>query len=199
MYHATRTPTAPWNIVVEILLAAAPLPMRWSPRRLHYALNVFPDRQFMPRITVAGQLVLTCAQWRLPSDEIWDSKSSLLTKVRALERLRYRWRLPRWVFVSSGTGSKPAPCDLESVRAIRALERAAKAASTHIRIIEMLPAPDQLLVFDHAIRGDERSASAIMLRLPCDESPTAMAARVAPLFSRFMQEAATKNPNFDTS
>jgi hypothetical protein len=199
MYHATRTPTGLWNVVVGILLAAAPLPMRWSPRRLHYALNVFPDRQFMPRITVAGQLVLTCAQWRLPSDGIWDSKSSLLTKVRALERLRYRWGLPRWVFVSGGTGSKPAPCDLESVRAIRVFERAAKAPSTHIRIIEMLPAPDQLLVFDHAIREAERSASAIMLRLPCDESPTAMAARVAPLFSRFMQEAATKNTNFDTS
>jgi Lantibiotic dehydratase, N terminus len=199
MYHSTRTPIAPWNFVVEILLAAAPLPMRWSPRRLQYALSVFPDRQFMPRITVAGQLVLTCAQWRLPCDGIWDSKSTPLTKVRALERLRYRWRLPRWVYVSAGTGSKPAPCDLESVRAIQALERAAKAASTHIRIIEMLPAPDQLLVFDHAIRGNERSASAIMLRVPCDESPTAMGVRVAPLFSRFMQEAAAKNPNFDPS
>jgi hypothetical protein len=56
----------------------------------------------------------------------------------------------------------------------------------------MLPAPDQLLVFDHATKGDERSASAIMLRIPCDEGPTAMAVRVVPLFSQFMQEAATK-------
>jgi hypothetical protein len=183
VYHATRMPLAPWNILAESLLAAAPLPMRWSPRRLHHSLDAFPERNFMPRITVAGQLVLTCAQWRLSSDVIWDPDSGTLAKVKALEQLRERQRLPRWVFVSTGTGSKPMPCDLESVRAIRTLEHAAKVTDRYIIVVEMLPTPDQLLVSDH-VNSHDRLASEIMLRLPCDESPSAMACRLAPAFAQ---------------
>lgn len=182
VYHATRKPPAPWNILAEILLAATPLPMRWSPRRLHLSLGAFPERDFMPRITVAGQLVLACAQWRLSSGMIWDLGSSALAKVTALEHLRRRWQLPRWVFVSAGTGGKPMPCDLESVRAIRTLERAVKIADKDIFVVEMLPTPDQLLVSVHENGLDDPFSSSIMLRLPCDESPTAMASRLAPAF-----------------
>ncbi len=184
MYHATRIPLAPWSILAETLLAAAPLPMGWSPRRLQHSLDAFPERNFMPRITVDDQLVLACAQWRLSSDAIWDPGSSSLAKIRALEKLRQQWNLPRWVFVSTGTGTKPMACDLESIRAIHIIERTIKTGDTDILVVEMLPTPNQLLVHEQADGSDEPSASAIMLRLPCDESPIAMAIRLAKMFAR---------------
>lgn len=184
MYHATRIPLAPWSILAETLLAAAPLPMCWSNRRLHHSLGAFPERNFMPRITVDDQLVLACAQWRLSSDSIWDPGSSSLAKIKALEKLRQQWNLPRWVFVSAGTGTKPMACDLESVRAIDIIERTVKTGDTDIFVVEMLPTPNQLLVHDQADGSDEPSASAIMLRFPCDESPIVMATRVAKMVAK---------------
>jgi hypothetical protein len=160
-------------------MSAAPLPIRWSPWRLCNSLDALPGRDFMPRITVGDGLVLSCAQWRIALEHLWDTTSSTLSKARALERFRRRWQLPRWVFVSRDSGSKPVACDLESLRAIRLLERASLDAKSAILVVEMLPAPDKLLVADHAHHDGDRLVSEILLRLPCDESPTEMAARLA--------------------
>jgi hypothetical protein len=184
MYHASRLPMPPWDLLAEILLPCAPLPIYWSWRTLHYSFEAFPSRSFMPRLTVDSDLVLTCAQWRVSPDRLWDADSSTLTKARALERLRRELQLPRWVFVSSQSGRNPVPCDLESLRAIRTLEQAARVADSEILLVEMLPAPDQLLVTDHAQLPDDRVVSELLLRLPCDESPSAMATRLATAFSR---------------
>jgi Lantibiotic dehydratase, N terminus len=184
VYHATRIPLAPWSTVADILLSAGPLPMRWSPRRLHFSLDAFPDRQFMPRITVGHGLVLACAQWRLSSGTIWSSGSDTLAKIRALDRLRRQWRLPRWVFVSAGHRRKPISCDLESIRAIPLFEKAANSDDANILVTEMLPTPDDLLVVDEASGGNDRVASAVMLRLPCDETPSSMASRLRSTFSQ---------------
>jgi hypothetical protein len=43
----------------------------------------------------------------------------------------------------------------------------------------MLPAPDELALADAAHRPDDRFAAELLLRLPCDESPVAMATRLA--------------------
>jgi len=184
MYHATRSPLPPWDLLAETLLSTALLPIRWFPHPLHHLFKAFPDRSFMPRITVATDLVLSCAQWRVTPDRLWAANDSVFVKVRALERLRRELRLPRWIRVSSQSGIEPLPCDLESLRAIRTFERVARVADSKILLVEMLPSPDQLLVSDHAHCIADRSVSELLLRLPCDESPSAMATRLAPDFSR---------------
>jgi Lantibiotic dehydratase, N terminus len=184
MYHATRSPMPPWDLLCEMLLSAARLPMRWRQRSLHHAFKAFHDRQYIPRITVDGALVLSCAQWRLSLRELWDPSISDLAKARALDQLRRDRQLPRWVFVSSNLRSKPTPCDLESVRAIRVLERIAQATETEVILAEMLPTPDELLVADRAYGPGNKLVSEIVLRFPVDESPTEMAARLAPQFSQ---------------
>jgi hypothetical protein len=184
VYHATRLPLTPWNFIAETLLSAAPLPLRWSPRRLHHSLDAFPDRTSMPRITVGGGLVVSCAQWRLSAGEIWSPALDAAAKVRALDRLRRARGLPRWVFVSPPGERKPVPCDLESIRAIRVFERAAERSSGQILVVEMLPSPEQLALASAEGGGAERIASSLMLRLPCDESPAALATRLAPAFAQ---------------
>ncbi len=179
VYHATRSPMPPWNLLHRLLLGASPSVLRWA-RPLGCSLQALGERTGMPRITIGGALVLSCAQWHITRDQLWDLDSPVLTKARALEQLRRSLELPRWVFVANHPGGKPLPCDLESLRAIRTLERtAAQAAQDGMALEEMLPAPDQLVVADQAHLPGDQLASELVLRLPCDESPTAMAARLA--------------------
>jgi hypothetical protein len=184
VYHATRLPLPPWNVLADVLLTAAPSTTRWIPRRLHFSLDAFPERSFMPRITVGGGLVVSCAQWRLgaAADGPWDRRASLRDKIVAVERLRARLGLPRWVFASSGWKRKPVACDLESTLGLRAVEHAAdEAARTGRDVIlaEMLPTPNELLVVDQACGSAGKSVSSVVLRLPYDEPPRAMARRIA--------------------
>jgi hypothetical protein len=181
-YHATRHPLPPWNTLADILLSTGPLPMRWSARRLHHSLDAFPGSQFMPRITVAGGLVVSPAQWRISEHEIWELGATPVTKVRSLEQLRRRLRLPRWVFASDRSGGKPIPCDLESVRSIGIIEDAATSGSREMLMVEMVPNPEQLLVKERLNGSDEYVASEIMLRLPCDRSPMSLASELARAF-----------------
>lgn len=184
VYHATRLPLPPWNVLADVLLTAAPSTTRWLPRRLHFSLDAFPERAFMPRITVGGGLVVSCAQWRLrvAAGEPWERRASLRSKIVALEQLRARLGLPRWVFASSGWKRKPVACDLESTLALRMVEQAAdEAARTggDVILAEMLPEPNELLVVDDACAGAGKSVSSVVLRLPYDEPPRAMARRIA--------------------
>ena len=183
VYHATRSPMPPWNLLYRFLRAASPPLLPWG-RSLGFSLDALAPRSAIPRITVAGALVLSCAQWRITRDQLWDFDAPPLAKARALQRLRQRLGLPRWIFVASSPGGKPLPADLESLRAIPTLERlAAEAPEAGMVIEEMLPSPDQLAVADSAGMPGDRLASELLLRLPCDESPTAMAARLAPELS----------------
>ncbi|HEU0116921.1 MAG TPA: lantibiotic dehydratase, partial [Thermomicrobiales bacterium] len=156
----------------------------WTSRRLSHSLDALPQRDFMPRVTASAGLTLSCAQWRIGPAQLWDTSSNTLSKARALERARRRLRLPRWVFVSRDSQHKPVPCDLESLRAIRTIERAGLAEGSALVFVEMLPDPDDLLVADDAHHHGDRLVSEILLRLPCDESPQAMAARLAPELAR---------------
>jgi hypothetical protein len=176
MYHATRTVPAAWRAVTRLLRRASPYPLPPLPHRSSI-LAAFPDRAATPRISIGG-LVIACAQWRVGAADLWDPAESMLAKVRAMDRLRARAGLPRWVMVRQRNGRQAYPCDLESVRSVRLLERTAASASAFV-LEEMLPAPDRLLVADPVHPGAGRLAAQLVLRLPVHESPPAMARRIA--------------------
>jgi hypothetical protein len=185
VYHATRSPLPPWDHVAELLLAAAPRFLPCTMHRLNHALALFPRRAWIPRITVAGALVLSPAQWRLPADQLWPAGQSLTALIRSVDRLRDRLGLPRFLFVSAGDG-KPVPVDLESLVGIQAIERlrAARdvrpgATEADLVAAEMIPEPDALAVTDRSSGADHRVVAELLLRLPGDETPDAMATRLA--------------------
>ncbi|MET9250054.1 lantibiotic dehydratase [Nonomuraea sp. NPDC003709] len=175
--HATRSPLTPWSVLTRILCADS---QQHAPRfrRLRCSLTAFPGRSFVPRITVAGSLVVSAAQWRIAADRLDVAGGGDLAGLRALSRLRDRLGLPRWVFVAGPSGYRPLACDLESVRAVRVFEQALKelAAGDELTVTEMLPAADELSVSDH---GTERVAAEVAVRLPHAVPPTALAAAAA--------------------
>ncbi|WP_408962698.1 hypothetical protein [Nonomuraea angiospora] len=175
--HATRSPLTPWSVLTRILCADS---QQHAPRyrRLRCSLTAFPGRSFVPRITVAGSLVVSAAQWRIPVDRLDLAGGGDLAGLRALSRLRDRLGLPRWVFVAGPSGYRPRACDLESLRAVRVFEQALKELATddELTVTEMLPAADELSVSDH---GTERVAAEVAVRLPHAVPPTALAAAAA--------------------
>jgi len=183
VYHATRTFEPPWNRVARVLLATAPVDWPLHCERMSHVLGLLrtllPEQATVPRISVDGGIVLSPAQWRVPSDQLWDRDSPGRAKLRALIRLRDRYALPRWVYLLRDDHKPPMPCDLESIHVIRTIERCT-TGSAPLNVIEMLPSPDQLLVVDRAHSSGDRLASQLQLRFPCDESASAMANRIAP-------------------
>jgi hypothetical protein len=179
MYHATRLPIRPWDAIADTLLSSAPFPMRWALRHLRRSLDAHPAREHLPRITVGGVLIVSCAQWRLPAAEMWPPDAPVLDKISTLNRWRRRLELPRVVFVSPGPGRQPTPCDLLSLRAFSILERAVMVGED-VLLIEATPSPEEFLVVDDEHGAGRRVASAFVLRLPIDESPADLAARVGP-------------------
>ncbi|MFG6197596.1 lantibiotic dehydratase [Nonomuraea sp. JJY05] len=177
--HATRSPLTPWNVLTRILCADSQQHAARC-RRLRCSLTAFPERSFVPRITVAGSLVVSAAQWRIAADRLDLAGGGDLAELQALSRLRDRLGLPRWVFVAGPSGYRPLACDLESLRAVRVFEQALKAlapdAPPQLTITEMLPAADELSVSDH---GTERVAAEVAVRLPHAVPPTALAAAAA--------------------
>ena len=149
--------------------------------RLGPSLGAFPGQTFVPRHDGwTGALVLSGAQWRLTPGHLWSSAASEVDKARSLGRLRDRLGLPRWVFVSNQSRGGSLPCDLESLRAIHALEHTATRDSmTDIVLEEMVPSPEQFPVSDDGDLGDDRVAAELLLRFPYDESPAEMAVRLA--------------------
>lgn len=144
--------------------------------RHHRSLDAFSDHDHLPRITTGG-LSLAAEQCRIDSATLWQTNASLLVKLCALERLRDRVGLPRWVVISNGL-SKPVPFDLESVCAIRTIEQVARTTA-HTVFIETVPAPPDFWISD---ADGEAFCSSITLRLPVDESSEMLAARTARQF-----------------
>jgi hypothetical protein len=178
LYHATRTPLGPWKSLANLLLRDSP---QWQVRTcpLRCSLAVVPGLDFLPRITIAGSVVISVAQWRICGDELWDRDAPELVKVRELIRLCQRRGLPRWVFVSGQPGAKPRPCDLESLRALRLLEQAAADGPPGLLLEEMLPAPPSLGLEDRSGEPGDRIAAELMIRLPNEAGMSVLAARLA--------------------
>ncbi|MFI6731342.1 lantibiotic dehydratase [Nonomuraea sp. NPDC050451] len=177
--HATRGPLTPWTVLAGILCADSQQHTAQA-RRLRRSLTAFPERTFVPRITVAGSLVVSPAQWRITADQLDFAGGGDLAGLRALTGLRDRLGLPRWVFVAGPSGDQPLACDLESLRAVRVFEQALKALPDNgppeLTATEMLPAADELSVSDH---GAERVAAEVLVRLPHAVPPTELAAAAA--------------------
>ncbi|WP_237104380.1 lantibiotic dehydratase [Nonomuraea sp. MG754425] len=177
--HATRNPLMPWPVLTGILCAGSPQ-HHAPPRRLRRSLTAFPGRDFVPRITVAGCLVISPAQWRVPAGPLGLAARGDLAGLRELTALRERLGLPRWVFVAGPSGNRPLACDLESLRAVRAFEQAMRTLTEdeppELTITEMAPAADELSVRDH---DAERVAAEVLVRLPHAVAPEALAATAA--------------------
>ncbi|MCH7737691.1 MAG: lantibiotic dehydratase [Chloroflexi bacterium] len=183
MYHATRLPLPPWDKLANMLLSTTPLPMAWSPRRLDILLEAFPSKRWMPRVTVSNGLILSPAQWRVDTSTLIIEGVSTLADARSLERARRRLGLPRWVFVHDYASLRAYACDLESIRSLPILDYVSKAGDGEFLVSEMVPSPDFFPMADVVHDADDRLGSSLMLRLPANESPDELAARVAPVFS----------------
>lgn len=151
MYHATRTPIGPWGLVVALLTAAAP---RGPSISFGNRMAAFPERDFLPRIEIAGGLVLSGRHWRIPTPRNVHDLAAL--------------DLPRFVFARAA-GLRPRPVDLHSLAALRDLSR---LSPDEIVVEEMLPGPDHLPLRDD--RG-EPVAGQLLLRLPHRRATTAVA------------------------
>lgn len=183
MYHATRMPLPPWNFLAEILLSCSPLPLRWAQRPLHSLLGLFPGRVHAPRITVCNELVVTCAQWRVPQDLLWQPDDHPRAKIRSIERIRLELGLPRWLMVNDRSTGKHIPCDLESFRAFTVVERTRSNQREDLLVSEMLPAPEQLLVDSAGNAPEDARVSELILRMPYHLSPLALASQVVSLIA----------------
>lgn len=169
VYHATRVMPPPWHLVGARLLNTGPRIHRQHWRALHYSLTAWPDRSAMPRLTVGGgQLVLTAAQWRLPVECLWAEGADLATAARTVARLRADRGFPRWVTVAADPHDDPRACDLDSVHAVRLLDRVRRGGARELLLVEMLPAPDT--------PGGPANHTELVTRLPLELDPAEMAA-----------------------
>jgi len=150
MHHATRTPIGPWGLVVTLLTAASP---RGPSISFGNRMAAFPERDFLPRLVIAGGLVLSGRHWRI-------RPPSNFRQLVALD-------LPRFVFARAVDG-KPRPVDLHSLAAPRDLAR----LGDPVVLEEMLPDPDHLPLRDH---HGEPIAGQLLLRLPHRRATTAVA------------------------
>ncbi|CAM3844372.1 lantibiotic dehydratase [Kibdelosporangium persicum] len=171
VYHSTRAMPQPWDVIGNRLLAASPRANRVPWERLRYSLTGWPDRHWMPRITVGGgQLVLSPQQWRLRADELWETSAPAPGAARALARLRAVRGLPRWVTVAADAQDEPRACDLDSLHTVRLVDRIRRCGVTEFLVAEMLPEPD--------IAGGPTHRGELVLRLPLAADPAEMASRV---------------------
>lgn len=180
MYHATRLPIAPWNVLTNLLLNAAPPPIRFSPRRLHRLLDAFPEARHAPRLEVEGGLVVSCEQWRLGKENLWQRKDDRREKMRVLARLRSQFDLPRFVFISPAAGVRPIACDLDDPSSTAAIEDVCDRYADPL-IIAMTPDAGSTFM-----RSGEHSHSACgLVRLPADRTAEECAAMIAPQLVAF--------------
>jgi hypothetical protein len=159
LHHSAQVVAGPWRHLTALARHAFP-PRALPAMDFGGLLRAFPNRDRTPRVTICGELVVSCAQWRV--DTLWPAGDSLTWKFRALSDLRDARGLPRWVFARGECGDgKPIPVDLESLTAIRLLDQAGRTGGQLV-LEEMLPAPDQLVIRDE--RG--HLAAQVQLRLP---------------------------------
>jgi hypothetical protein len=86
--------------------------------------------------------------------------------------------LPRWVSVVHEVHDDPVPCDLTSVHTAALFDRYARRGTTELWAAEMLPNPQQLVVNDDRHRSGLGTFAELLLRLPSQESPRALAQQV---------------------
>lgn len=172
--HTTRAVPPPWGTVVELLMLASPQPERTFWRPMPYALGAFPDRDHLPRITVgSGALVISLAQWRVRTDELWRHDDPLPVKARALAALRRSRSLPRLVHVTPESHVDAVGVDMASLNTLRLLDRWTQRGVTNFLVREF---PADVSTVDAATGGIH--AAELLLRLPAQANADQVAATV---------------------
>jgi hypothetical protein len=175
--HATRVPPAPWDVVVALLTAAAPVGRLARPFVLGDHMAAFPGRDSVGRLVLNGQLVLAGRSVRVDRLALPRPGDPLDTRIRDLATLRASTGLPRWNFVRAEGGRRPRPVDLDGFAALRTFDRLlADPAVSALVIEEMLPDPEHLCVHDES--GGSLAAQ-LLVRLPHRTAPAELAAAVA--------------------
>jgi hypothetical protein len=175
MYHSARTPLAPWGLLVTLLSVASPVRWLSGPVVLGNPMAALPERERLPRLVLAGGLVLAGAQWRIGRDRLPASDLPTAERIRAVAGLRIGTSIPRWVFARAQGGHQPRPVDLDSLSAVRALDKLlADTPDADLVFEEMLPDPNHLPLRD---ADGEPVAGQLLARLPVDVTPARLAAR----------------------
>ncbi len=99
---------------------------------------------FLPRVTI-GRVVLATRSWQWDTATVGKLKAVATAPIAAqrdaIDQLRARDRLPRWIAVVEGDNA--LPIDLDSELLIDALVQAVKSRD-RVRVTELFAAPDEL-------------------------------------------------------
>ncbi|MGI9148883.1 MAG: lantibiotic dehydratase [Chloroflexota bacterium] len=194
MMHATRSLPEPWPLIARWLLYASPQPLRGSWRTLGWSLPGWPERNYLPRLTLSGgRVVITPAQWRIPVSELWQPADTASAKARGLARLRARLSLPRWVRMCGDVHQEPLACDVDSLQTLQLVDRLVRSGATELLVAEMIPSPDQFML-DDPLHAAGPSGSEWLVRLPWQASPGASAQRALQAMHRDRPTALAGRP-----
>ncbi|GAB3565196.1 hypothetical protein GCM10027445_10290 [Amycolatopsis endophytica] len=190
VYHATRRPPPPWDLVVSLLTAASPSRRLAMPRSFGDPRSAFPGRDRTPRLLLDDDLVIAPATVFAGRDLLPEPGGDRFGRVRALANLRLATGAPRWVFARHGHLSRPV--DLDSVATLRVFDRMlADPAVPGLVLEEMLPAPEDLSVSD--MDGGRRAAQ-VLVRLPFETSPSRVAEQVTAAWQQITTRRARRAP-----
>ncbi|GHF16537.1 hypothetical protein GCM10017786_58040 [Amycolatopsis deserti] len=190
VYHATRRPPPPWDVVVSLLTAASPAKRFTLPRVFGDPRAAFPGRTRTPRLLLDPDLVIAPATVFAGRDLLPEPGGDRFARMRALANLRLATGVPRWVFARHGNRSRPV--DLDSVATLRVFDRMlADPGVDGLVLEEMLPAPEDLTVSD--VDGG-RCAAQVLVRLPLDVSPCRLADDVTAAWRRITTRRARRAP-----
>jgi len=128
---------------------------------------------FLPRVTY-GRLVLSRASWQLTPDDLADLRDAktLADRYAAVQRLREKHELPRWVVVAKGDNELPV--DLDKVGGVELL--AHEASRGGARLFELYPGPDE----QYAFSPEGPRANEVVLPLVRKDAPAEMRAWASP-------------------
>ncbi len=110
---------------------------------LAWSWGVLEHSEFLPRV-VRGSIVLSLARWRLSIRDLEPATSSEGARAfRALQQLRERLRLPRWL--TRRLGDQRLPIDLDNELSVEELLHEARQ-QRGLALEELLPNSDQLIL-----------------------------------------------------
>src|SRR5262249_5930095 len=99
--------------------------------------------EFLPRLRT-GRIILACARWQLNAEEVKKVKElDRYQSFQAIQELRHRRRLPRWVVLPDGDNFLPV--DLDNALSVDALVHVLKRLS-RASLLEMYPSPEELCI-----------------------------------------------------
>ncbi|MFW2543074.1 hypothetical protein ACN2XU_10560 [Primorskyibacter sp. 2E107] len=167
--HATRTSAAPWKQLQKTLSAAAPLSLPVHYQSLRRLMTSGETRDHWPRVTVLDGIVLCPEVVAISAEDLWPDGAETSVRLRWIETLRGKRGLSRFVEVGAPGEVDFVTVDLESVPALRILEKKVRAAG-RVHIAEKLPNPEALIMTlgDGGARGSIESE--LVLRFYPDDA-----------------------------